>query len=315
MQKLAEEFIPVADEVGRLQRGNDPECRLFQKIAEQGHYAGRTHPTRTRQGIYMTSPGGVLLASLNTRDPLEVIAKLEEALVRWHEMPESKRVIDAAAKAGSALVVRSEDQYPREGLVLEVHSRDLPRENQVQDWRGQARNRDHAWFRKEEARQFLGSKFKIGDMHQVPEALVERLVRLHLIDNVRGESPPYPPQAIKAATLSTEVIAIEGTVVTIGIAGEVRLEQRGEWHTGKGNGIQATSRGYQGIFLGNARFDTEKMIFDRFEMLSIGDRWGATRYNARGDDLAGGPIGFLFLLAGIGVEDRVPPAYLREYRW
>ncbi len=305
----------MADEVGRLQRGKDPECRLFQKIAEQGHYAGRIHPTRTRQGIYMTTPGGVLLASLNTRDPLKVVAKLEEALKRWQEMPESKRDIDAEETAGNAKIVRNEDQFPRGGLVLEVHSRDLPRENQVEGWRGQARNRDHAWFRREEARQFLGAEFKIGDSQRVPGTLVERLVRLHLIDNVRGESPPYPPQAIKAATLSTEVIAIEGTVVTIGITGAVSLEQQGERHVGKGDRRQETSRGYRGTFLGNARFDTETERFDHFELVSAGDRWGATRYNARGDDLSGGPIGFLLLLAGKGAEDRVPPAYLREYRW
>ena len=43
--ELMSGFIPVADEVHRLQTGEDRECRLFQKIAEQGHYAGRTQPT------------------------------------------------------------------------------------------------------------------------------------------------------------------------------------------------------------------------------------------------------------------------------
>ncbi len=261
----------------------------------------------------MTTPSGTLLASLNTRDPLLVAAKLEEALKNWQQLPESKRGLKA--EADKAKIVRNEDQFPQEGLVLEVHSRDFPREKQVEGWRGQARNRDHAWFRKEEARQFLAVEFNIGDSHRVPGPLVERLVRMHLIDNVRGESPPYPPRAIKTAALSTEVIAVEETLVTIRITGEVSLEQQGVWHIGKGNDPQETSRGYHGSFLGNARFDTESQRFEHFELISTGQRWGATRYNARGDDLAASPMGFLFILSGDGAEDRVPPAYLREYRW
>ena len=38
------QFVPAADEVFRmqnLQTGTDPECRLFQKFAELGHYGGR----------------------------------------------------------------------------------------------------------------------------------------------------------------------------------------------------------------------------------------------------------------------------------
>jgi hypothetical protein len=38
--ELATQFVPAADEVYRLQNlqtGTDPECRLFQKFAEQGH--------------------------------------------------------------------------------------------------------------------------------------------------------------------------------------------------------------------------------------------------------------------------------------
>ena len=44
----------------RLQRGVDAECRFFQSFADQGHYQARGG---TRQGIYVCSPGGKLLAS------------------------------------------------------------------------------------------------------------------------------------------------------------------------------------------------------------------------------------------------------------
>ena len=41
MLTLAAKFVPAADEVYRMQNlktGTDPECRLFQKFAELGHY-------------------------------------------------------------------------------------------------------------------------------------------------------------------------------------------------------------------------------------------------------------------------------------
>ena len=79
-------FIPAADEVGHLQSGKDAECRLFQKIAEQGHYAGRTKPTSTRQGTYATTAGGTLLASWNNNDPRFVARKLREALAKWERL-------------------------------------------------------------------------------------------------------------------------------------------------------------------------------------------------------------------------------------
>ena len=69
VKELTAKFIPAADEVGRLQSGKDAECRLFQKIAEQGHYAGRTRPSRTRQGTYATTADGTFLASWNKNDP------------------------------------------------------------------------------------------------------------------------------------------------------------------------------------------------------------------------------------------------------
>ncbi|HIA28627.1 MAG TPA: hypothetical protein EYN79_11050 [Planctomycetes bacterium] len=263
----------------------------------------------------MTAPSGVLLASLNTRDPDLVVAKLEEALRLWQRMPPEVRHLDAAAKEGGSEIVRKEEKFPENGLVLRVYSRDLPREEKVEGWRGEAWNQDNAWFLHDEARQFLGEKLVVGTRHNVPSSLVQRLARLHLVDIVRGESPSYPPDSVKAATLSTEVIAVDNGVLELRLTGEASLEQGGNWHVGEGDKPKKTARGYRGKFQGIARFDTEEQRFVRFELVSTGQRWGATRYNGRGDDLDGGPIGFLLLLAADSSKNRVPPASFGEYPW
>ncbi|MCH8148173.1 MAG: hypothetical protein IH987_09320, partial [Planctomycetes bacterium] len=56
--RLSSEFVPVADEVFRLQSHADPESRFFQSIADHGHYRAKGG---TRQGIYVCTPNGKLL--------------------------------------------------------------------------------------------------------------------------------------------------------------------------------------------------------------------------------------------------------------
>jgi hypothetical protein len=95
VQELAARFVPVADEVGRLQRGKDPESLFFQSFCEEGHYKGRVEPSNTRQGIYAVAPSGKFLASVNTRDERQMRRMLETALERWEQMPVVERLGEA----------------------------------------------------------------------------------------------------------------------------------------------------------------------------------------------------------------------------
>ncbi|HEX2184014.1 MAG TPA: hypothetical protein VHN78_00740, partial [Chloroflexota bacterium] len=65
----SERFIPVAENCSPLQRQRDAKGEFFRLVAEQGHYAGRTYPTSTRQGYYAFTPDGTVLAAANSRDP------------------------------------------------------------------------------------------------------------------------------------------------------------------------------------------------------------------------------------------------------
>jgi len=75
VSSLAKRFVPVTDEVWRLQRGTDPECRFFQSFADRGHYRGGGG---TRQGIYVVTPGGSshmipdVLRAVELRTPLDL---------------------------------------------------------------------------------------------------------------------------------------------------------------------------------------------------------------------------------------------------
>ena len=75
MIELAQRFVPAADETWRLQRGDDDECRFFQSFADQAHYRGAGG---SRQGIYVVTPAGELLASGNILDPESEVSQILE---------------------------------------------------------------------------------------------------------------------------------------------------------------------------------------------------------------------------------------------
>ncbi|MGB6042078.1 MAG: hypothetical protein WBF93_02865 [Pirellulales bacterium] len=314
------EFIPVADEVHWLQSHDGPEARLFQKIAEQGHYGGRDKPTSTRQGIYATAPNGTFLASINTNDPKQLAGMMREALTKWRELKTDERTFDEFPNGTGRK--RGELRIPPDGLVLKVNSRDLPRDDLPDgdardddtrdDWRGAFWNQDFAWFTKQEASQFFTPK--LSAEKAVPAAIVKRLARLHLLDNVRGQTwPPYSEKNVRRARLQSKVTAIAGDLVSLRLEGETRCTAKGGWSSPGWEDISQRERGVETKLLGSAVYDLKQEAFVQFELVAIGSRWGATQYNARRDDLGPAPIGFVFTLAGKRAADKVAPAFWSSY--
>jgi hypothetical protein len=313
VKRLAERFLPVADEVGMLQRAKTKEGELFRRIAEQGHYAGRSHPTDTRQGLYAAAPSGVLLASINHNDPSRVAAMLEKALAAWEALPGDQR-----RGEGDVGGFRWESLRPEDGLVLRVTTRDLARDLPAEaGWRARAWNRDVAWFRRAEARSFLPEDPRPGSVHDVPAPLVRRLARLHLADVVRGQSPPYAEGDVKEARLTATVTRVEGSTVHLRLEGRASLRAEGTWSTGGISGAPPTPqvRAFDGRLLGRATFDLAEGRFTRFSLLAVGMRRGATQYNGRADDPGPAPQGVAFTLAGDTPADRVAPAAPWAYGW
>lgn len=300
--KLLENFIPAADEVYHLQTVKGPEGDLFRKIAEQGHYAGRTKPTNTRQGIYATAPSGKLLASINSNNPREMQAMLERALEAWKALSKEERYLDEIPKSDR---FRWESRYPADGLVLRVIARDLPRKDAKKDARW---NLDYAWFTKDEMKSLAAEG-------PVDEKLVRRIARCHLLDYVRGQTWLYDDKHVEKADLTAKIVREDGDVVELRYEGETRAAAEGKWPVrGFADMDRPTDqkRGFEATLLGRAKFDRAKGRFVEFELLAVGTRWGGTQYNARGDDLAPAPLGLGF---SMDTRTRVAPAFAWSYGW
>ncbi len=310
-------FVPVSDEVGYLQRRKDPEGELFRKIAEQGHYAGRTKPSSTRQGIYAATPNGTLLASINTRRADAMLRMMEKALAKWKTLSREERLFPDAPAEKPPGRFRWESKYPEGGLVLHQYCRDLPRENDpAKGWKRNAWNQDFAWFRKGESRSFFPEEPREGDVHPVPLSLVTRLVRFHLVDIARGQTSPWKKSHVEKALLESRVVKRDGDRVTLSLEGASRTSATGKWQV---NGLDPAkvdqSRRFEAKLEGSAVYDLAKEKFVSFELLATGSRWGGTRYNGRGNDLDPAPMGVFFRLAGDGADERVVPAFIWGYGW
>jgi hypothetical protein len=312
------QFVPVADEVHRLFNVRDPEGDLFRMVSEKGHYAGRTQPTNTRQGIYAMAPNGVFLASINSNDPRAMGDMMERALRRWSQLSRGERLRAGDAAAETARVNRFEARYPEDGLVLRVFSRDLPREGQVAGWRRDAWNQDFLWYRRAEASSFIPHERRVGAVATVPEALVLRLARFNLVDNVRGQTPAFQPGEIRKAQMQTEIVAVAGDALTLKLTGETLADVTGEWSIDGFRDLDRPSRQRRGVHThlsGEAVWDTKSHRFTRFDVGAKGTRWGATTYNGRNDDLAQAPVGYAIVLTQGRSSERVAPSFWYQYGW
>jgi len=308
-------FIPAADEVARLQRADDLEGKLFRKVAEKGHYAGRVQPTNTRQGTYALTPSGEFLGSLNHNDPKRVADMLRKAKAAWDQMDPALRRLPESQLRPENAPQRFERFYPADGLVLRMTTRDLPRTKTSSDWRGQAFNIDFCWFRRAEMLSMVPEP-QAGATAYVSDEVARRWVRLHIIDIVRGQSPVWEPNQVERALFEFKTEDVRGDLQTIRVTGSIRAGDQGQWSIDgfrDMNRPTPQSRGLRLQVMGRAVWSRSKQVFQSFELVLAGERWGATQYNGRSDDPGPAPIGFVFEKAR--PQERVAPANWWGYGW
>jgi hypothetical protein len=295
-------FIPAADQVDKLQFGNNPASKFFQSIAQRSFTR-----LRTTQGTYIVSPGGVRIDFGNVIAPEQMNSFLLNGIKEFEALPTSRQL--GKPRTDDAL----KSSYPKEGLVLSVTLRKLysrqprtPREKiGIVEW-----NADFAWFRKHEARQFLPVKPKPGDKHTVPEKLIERLARFHFTDTVRAFADVYPQRCVKEAKLTTTVVDVTGKLVSVRFDGRVRTSQDDARSFGRLR--RNPDRGYDAKLLGYAKFDLAKQRFVSFDLVAFGtNRDGGIRANFE-DPVK---MGVMLQLAKTGPAYRVEPNHFSKYGW
>jgi hypothetical protein len=237
-----------------------------------------------------------------------MLGMLQEALDRWRERRADP--IGPEPPAAYEPDPRSCREYSSDGLVLKVYTRDLPRavEPAPADWRRDAVNYDHAWFTKEEVASLVPSDPQVGLEYPVPAAIVRRLARFHLLDNVRGETPMWRAEEVQHAEMVLTITAVRPDRIELRLDGAVRNVARGTWAVRPfRERLSQAERGFDCRLLGFLDWDRAHAQFNRFDLLAVGTRWGGSEHNLRWDDLDPAPMGIAFELAEDRPWDRIPP--------
>ena len=267
---LQTRFIPVAIDQAYQRRQKDNEGKFYQKIANQGpRQVGRG----TTQGLYAADASGRFLGFNNNRTPTRVLGMMRSAL-------QKHRPVKAAALAKGTPDARYNPKPPNGGLVVRVTSKVLggyeEPDNEFRRIYQTSLGRDNLWIRADEHAALAKG--------QLPQSLLKRIARFHLLDNTRGEPPMWEPNEIKK---------LEGTLRNGQLHATVHLR------TAKGD------RGYEAELLG--RIETKGGKVTRLDVVAKGEFWGEGTYTRRAPK-GRFPLAIAFTLAdGKDAADTIPP--------
>lgn len=290
--------MATTDEVWRLDTQKDADCLFFQKMSDHGHY-GKRQANESRQGTYVFTADGKFLSSVNDLDPNVVLATLKLGLAKWNALPKSERAAKHIADVEPKH--RWEDYFPKVGLALTGYSRDLPTSNSPTSERLPTWNRDSAWFSKTEVQHMVPRDAKTGQSFELSKEFVARICRLHLVDNVKGQTDEFSPDEIRGSRITAQVIERSDSQIKMTLSGTTQASS------------QKPDRGIATTLKGSATFNLKTNLFTQFEFVAVGHRWGKTRFNDRSRQLNKTPIGFSFQLADKS-KPPVIPGMIWAYR-
>ena len=267
---LQTRFIPVAIDQAYQRRQKDNEGKFYQKIANQGP---RKIGRGTTQGLYTADASGRLLAFTNNRSATRVLGMMNGALNKY-------RPVKVAALHKGTPDARYNPKLPNGGLVVRVTSKVLSGyeepENEYRKIFQQSLGRDNLWI--------SASEHAALTKGQLPQSLLQRLARFHLVDNTRGEPPMWH---------ENEIQKLEGTLRSGQLRATVQLK------TAKGD------RGYEAELLG--RIETKAGKVTRLDVVAKGEFWGEGTYT-RNAPKGRYPLAIAFTLAdGKDAADTIPP--------
>jgi hypothetical protein len=305
-----EEFVPVTGDDWYQRRREDAEGKFFRNVADQ---AGKTGPGgSTRQGIYCFTAGGKFLAYRNHHDPQVMRQVLQQGLTRFRNLPEAERKPGAIQVPDAG---KSDTRYnrtpPPGGLIVKVYTRILDRTAKGEFCKGTCSSRggdqaarDHLWLTEAESKSLVPANLKQGDRFPLPPTIVERIARFHLIDNTRGEPPMWRREDVRTRDVSLTAQEVNETSVRLRLEGSILLANQAD--------PAQANRGFDARLLGYIEYDQRKKLITRFEMVALGEHWGAGTYTP-GARPGRTPLGVAFELSrGTSSADQVPPQAARE---
>jgi hypothetical protein len=262
----------------------------------------------------MFTASGKLLAYKNAGQAPDVMREvLQQGLAQWRRLPAAERRPGAVQVENVPKIDRRYSrQLPPGGIIVDVYTRILDRDTHGTLCRGTCATpggeraaRDHLWLTEDDWQQLLPADPQKGQRHPVPARVAERILRYHLVDNTRGEPPSWKREDVRLSEMTLTVEEATGGAVRLRLEGQALLATEADPARAK--------RGFQVKLLGYIGYDGLRKAIDRFDLVAVGDHWGAGPYTG-GARPGRTPLGVAFALAPKDAPgNAVPPQGARDF--
>jgi hypothetical protein len=245
----------------------------------------------TAQGFYVVGADGKFYGWNNAHYMPEVLRFMGSALEAFRQNPPGHVEISQAQI--SAPFSHSPDLTTS---VVRVYTRIRPLPTGCGDL-NRSVGRDHLWIYADDIEEILAASTKEKSF-SLPKKLVARLVRFHMIDNVRGEPDDWQSEDVKQATFTAQLLRQDATSKHFQFHGVYAQETANH------------RRGQEGTLDGEFDIVLSTGKVASFRAFGEALAWGESRWTP------GAPKGkFGLVTAMISVQDETSNAVPPQFMW
>lgn len=265
-----------------VRNANDPE--LKDQLKPQPHDEGNT-----AQGFYIVGADGKFYGWNNTHYIPEVIRFMDSALNSFRRNPPKDVEI-----ASTVLNDQYSTRLDPSTSVVRIYTRIRPIPAGC-DELNRGIGRDQLWIYSDDVEEIL-RRSQESVTFMLPENLVGRIVRFHLIDNVRGEPDEWQPAEVKTAKFTAQLVGRDSRTKRFAFTGAYAQVTK------------KTNRGQQGNLQGT--FDVIDNKIANFRAFGQAVAWGESRFTP------GAPQGkFGLVFAMVSTQDQVVQSIPPQAVW
>jgi hypothetical protein len=296
IKMATDQFIPVCTDDWYTRRRQDAEGEFFRKMADA---SGRTgEGGSTRQGIYVFTADGTPLGFKNGGHDAEFMKGVfRDALKKFQRLPANQRKPGAVEiPEPGKLDAKYTRTIPADGLVARVNTRVLETKGTELSAGtsttkgGDKASRDFLWLTKKEATSFVPPDAKLGQTIPVPEPIINRISRFHLLDNTRGEPEFWKKDQVRKTAMTLTVTAATKETISLQLDGAILLSTDAD--------LNKAERGYDLKLHGELRYSLKTERFEQFDLAAIGQHWGEQAYAGKARS-GKTQLGVVFTLADV----------------
>ena len=257
IKALQNDFIPVAGNIAELAWNRTGASKWFMSTAGKVNY--RVRSGQTVQGFYTVAADGTAYGFENARDAKIVLGMLTEARDSFHAHPPAKIAISTEGSEG--VFSRSPDLTVS---VIRVYTRVRPvplGANALNKSVG----RDHLWIIGSDVRAIIANGAS-GNGFKMPGPLAARIVRYHLVDNVRGEPDMWLPGQVRKAEFTMKPLGKSKGMLLYSFKGDFTQK------------LPDGKRGLDGTIRGEMDLDPATHRVIRFRAYADAQAWGDSKF-------------------------------------